>query len=79
MRRTMEKARSKLKPLLQILNLKTVGIMLVADFTQDNRVSLVFLPNDCANTEKSTSQPLDFSSLTENCQTTDAAVFIRLY
>ena len=52
--------------------------MSVTDFTQDDGVSLVFLLNNCANTEKSTSQPLDFSSLTENCQTTDAAVFVRL-
>ena len=52
--------------------------MSVTDFTQDDGVSLVFLPNSCANTGKSTSQLLDFSALTENCQTTDAAVLVRV-
>ena len=80
-RRTMEKARNKLKPLLQILNWKRVEIMSVADFTQDARVSPMFPPNKCANTRKSTSHCTcwKFSSLTENCQTTDAAISVRLF
>ena len=72
MRSTVEKECTKLKPPLQILNGKRAGIMSVADFTQDAGVSPVFLPNKCANTGKSTCQPLDFFSLTENRYSTDA-------
>ena len=53
--------------------------MVVADFEQDAGVSLVFLPNNYANTGISKSHPLDFSSLTETCQTTDAGVFVWLW
>ena len=50
--------------------------MLVANFTMDAKVSHAFFPNRyaCRDTGKSTSQLSDFSSLTENFQTTDAAI-----
>ena len=63
MRRKMEKAYNKLNTATNIFNWKRIGIMSVDDFKQDAEVSAMFLPNKCANTGKSTSQLLDFSSL----------------
>ena len=75
MRWTIEKARiTELKPLLQILIERELKSCRFANFTMYARVSPVFLPNRIVHVliAKSTSQPLDFSSLTETCQTTDA-------
>ena len=74
-RRTMEKAHSKLKPLPQISGYK----FWIERELESCRLLCVSPEQLCKKYWESTSQPLDFSSLTENCQTTDAAVFVRMY